>query len=147
MHTTQGRLIYDPHRGDMKRRTEWWCVLDLDREITRYYRWWLNKEVVNRLGLEGKNLCQPSWDAHVSVVRGEKPAAEKEHLWKKYHKERFTIKYEHVGQFYLGKARKGEAPGVFFIVEVDAPELLDIRRELGLKCDWKLHLSFGRMYT
>jgi hypothetical protein len=35
-----GLIVYDPNRGTMKTRITNWCVLQVDKEITRYYRWW-----------------------------------------------------------------------------------------------------------
>ena len=32
-HTGTGKIIYDPHRGSMKRRTQWWCVAIVDKEV------------------------------------------------------------------------------------------------------------------
>lgn len=146
MHYGTGIIQYDPYRAGMKRRTQWWCVVDVDKEITRYYRWWINK-MQNPLQFEELNLKQPSWDAHISVIRGEQPFADKMHLWKKYHKKKVTFEYNHVGDYYLGIPRKGEAPGQFYIVDVHCPELIQIRKEFGFKTDWSLHLTFGRTYV
>lgn len=146
MHRGVARVVYDPPRGDMRNRTSWWCVANVDREITRYYRWWIDKQI-NILKLDGRGLCQPAWDAHISIIRGEKPSPDKMHLWKKYQGKTFNFEYAHVGQFYAVPPRKGEAPGIFFIVDVESPELLNIRREFGFKTDWKLHLTFGRTYA
>lgn len=146
MYTSTGTIVYDPHRGGMKKRTQWWCIVEVDREITRYYRHWINK-IGNPLAIEDDNLKQPSWDAHISIIRGEKPYPDRMHLWKKYHGKKITFKYDHVGDFKIGHARAvGDAPGKFFIVEVDCPELIDIRKEFGFKSDWKLHITFGRTY-
>ena len=95
--TSVGKIKYDPYRGSMKNKTEWWAVLEVDREITRYYRNWINKEVFNPMEINHDNqpkemkekypvtiLHPPSWDAHVSIIRGEKPRNDLMHLWKKY---------------------------------------------------------------
>lgn len=129
-HTTTGKIIYDPYRGAMKRKTAWWCVLEVDPEITRYYRWWIERE------LHIHSLAPPSWDAHVSVIRGEEPKDELKHLWKKYHKMELEIEYEHNPQV----AKKEE----FWFVEVKAPFLSNIRKEFDRPHDWPLHLTVGK---
>ena len=132
-HTTVGKIVYDPFRGGMKRKTEWWCVLEVDKEITRYYRWWIMRQY------HVKGLTQPSWDAHVSIIRGEKPAPKHMHLWKKYHGKQVEIKYEH--RPYIGKSARESG---FWMVTVDAPELLAIRSEMEKPSNWRLHLTVGK---
>ncbi len=141
-HKTSGKLIYDPHRGEMKARTDWWCVVNVDREITRYYRWWL--QYTKHIYLQ-----PPSFDAHVSVIRGEKPIPNLMHLWKKYQGQKFDLEYGHVGSVQEVRSHRhvhGENSGTFYIVPVHCPQLIDIRRELKLKTDWPLHLTIGRTY-
>jgi len=135
-HMGSGRIVYDPYRGQMKNKTTWWCVVDVDKEITRYYRWW----VWRKYGIE---LYQPSWDAHISVIRGEKPSTDKMNLWKKYHKQIVDFKYEHNVRW------AGDKEGVYkhyWFVVIDCPFLIDIRKEFDLPHDWRLHLTIGRTY-
>src|SRR6185436_9940639 len=69
---TTGRIVFDPDRGDMKRRVTNWVVIELDRGITAYYRWMFRKNwfEIDRGGRR-RPIYQPAWDAHISVVRGE----------------------------------------------------------------------------
>lgn len=131
-HTGTGKIIYDPPRGGMKHKTQWWCVVDVDREITRYYRWWIEKQ------LHVKRLFQPSWDAHISVIRGEKPTPELMHLWKKYDRQVVEFKYMHC-------PRETE-DGEYWFIEVDCPLLVDIRKEFNRPHDWKMHITVGRIW-
>ena len=137
MFKSTGKIIYDPKRADMKRRTDWWCVVDVDREITRYLRWWVKKEL-------WIDLCHPSWDAHISVIRGEKPKPNLMHLWKKYHGEKVEFTYDlNIRQ---SGDTTGDRPGHFWFVNVECPKLVDIRKELKMPYNWRLHLTFGRTY-
>lgn len=146
MFRSVGKIIYDPHRGNMKRRTGWWCIVDVDREISRYYRYWAQKRY-NPFGVADWKLHPPAWDAHVSIIRGERPPQDKMDLWKKYHGKKVEIQYPDVDEIYIaGATHHHDATGLFFLVDVKCPELLDIRREFGFKSDWNLHLTFGRMY-
>lgn len=132
-----GKVVYDPHRGSMRNNTDWWCVIECDREITRYYRWWLQKE-------KHVILHQPAWDAHISVVRGEKRVAKNVSAWKKHHGRRVKFRYEH-GDIQVSKDK--DAPGYFHWVRVDCPVVDEIREELGLIASWKFHhLTIGRTY-
>ena len=148
-HTGSGIIKYDPPRPGMTRRTDWWAIIKVDREITRYYRWWVDKEVVNPLGLEhvnsgskayfdslgAKGLVEPSWNAHISIVRGEKPREDLRYLWKKYDGERISFCYRHCPY---------KSDGPYWFVEVFCPRLEEIRDELKLITGWKYHLTIGR---
>lgn len=137
-HESIGIIKYDPPRPGLKRKRDWWAILKVDREITRYYRWW----VKNRYWID---LCQPSWDAHVSIIRGEKPDANLMHLWKKYDGRRVKFKYKHeVRQ--SGDTTGHNRPNHYWFVDVDAPFLIDIRKELRRPVDWNLHLTIGRTW-
>lgn len=131
-HYGTGKIIYDPHRHGMKKRTKWWCVANVDREITRYYRWWIQKE------LHIKGLFRPSWDAHISIIRGEKPDDDLLELWGKYQGE--IIEFQYIHSPY--KAKKNQ----FWAVEVVCPRIVEIRQELRKPINWKLHLTVGRTY-
>lgn len=136
-HEGYGRIIYDPHRGTMKRDTSWWCVIDVDKEITRYYRWWLQRE-------KHIILQQPAWDAHISVVRGERAVQRNAAMWGKRHGQRVHFRYEH-GDIQVSKDR--DAPGHFHWIRVDCPAVDEIREELGLIASWKYHhVTIGRTY-
>ena len=138
--TGYGKVIYDPYRGAMKRKTRWWAVASVDREITRYYRWWLQRE------LHLKRLFAPAWDAHISIVRGEEPRDELKNLWGRLHEWKVPFEYSHnVRQAGDTTGQIGEK-GHFWFVDVWCPAFLEIRDELGLKTHYKFHLTVGRIY-
>lgn len=142
-HKGSGVIVYDPFRGDMKRRVNNWCVVEVDREITRYFRWWMKfeKHII---------LQQPSWDAHISIVRGERLQPQFAKLWNKYHTRHVDFFYKHVGSYDVdesGRYDNHEAnKGKYYFVEVECPLFNQIRDELGLKTGWSFHLTFGRTY-
>jgi hypothetical protein len=138
-HKSTGKIVYDPYRGALKKKPHWWCVVEVDKEITRYYRWWIERRH------HIKELKQPSWDAHISIIRGEKPRRNQMHLWKKYHGEIVEFEYMHNPRR-SGDTTGGDRPDNYWFVEVRAPELIDIRKEFGYPCDWKLHLTVGRTW-
>jgi hypothetical protein len=138
-HTGVGVIQYDPYRGNLKKKPHWWCVVNVDKEITRYYRWWIQRE------LHISGLCEPSWNAHISVIRGEKPSANLMHLWKKYHGEKIKFRYKHNPR-QSGDTTGNDRPDNYWFINVDCPKLLDIRRELNRPCDWNLHLTVGRTW-
>lgn len=136
----RGTIVYDPHRSN-KTNTAWWAVMEVDREITRLFRWFIDRNLLNLTGVEGAGSLQPSGDAHVSIIRGagdvrSVPDRVLKELWGKYHKQKVDFLYSPVVQ---------SAKGEFFFVEVKCDFLVDIRRELGLPHDWKLHLTVGKM--
>lgn len=150
MFKSTGIIKYDPERPGMTKRVDGWCVALVDREITRYFRWWINKEVTNPLDISvlGSlkkypfvNLCHPSWDAHISIVRGERKwvSEDKKHLWKKYHNQKFEFTYD------MKPIQVRNKPD-FWIVEVHSDEMMGIRKELGLRTTWPLHITVARTY-
>lgn len=135
-HKGTGRIVYDPRRPGMKSVQPWWCILEVDREITRYYRWWLQKE-------KHIILQQPAWDAHISIVRGEKSCQRFPELWRKYQNEQVTFDYEHG---LLRSVEDKDQPGQFYWIDVECPRLSQIRDELGLPVGWRFHITIGRTY-
>ena len=137
-----GTIAYDPARGDMKRKTQWWCVINTDPEIARYYRYWVNKRR-NPLGLNGHDLHLPAWGAHVTVFRGEKPKPEFMHLWKAYEGKTVDFWYKHrVENRFRGE--EGNSP--YWFLEVDCPFAKRMRDEMQVPSNWLFHFTVGRTY-
>ena len=133
-----GYIKYDPPRPNMARGTKWWAIVKTDREITRYFRWWIQKTYHIK-------LHQPSFDAHVSIIRGETPPKDKVDLWKKYDGQKVKFKYSlNVRQ--SGDTTGYDRPDHYWFVEVDCPFLKQIREEFGFPSNWKQHLTIGRTY-
>lgn len=132
-----GVLVYDPPRAKLKRRTEWWCVVNVNESIGVYYRWWVKRA----LHIE---LFRPPHPAHVSVIRGEKPPDDLKHLWRKYNGQWINFRYSPVVR-HSGDTTH-DRPGNYWFVEVECPELSRIREEYGFPCKWKYHLTIGRTY-
>ena len=135
MFTSTGIILYDPPRPGMKRKTKNWVIIKVDREITRYFRYWVNKQF-NPLELPELDIKQPSWDAHISVVRGERIDPSKQHLWKKHQGQKVTFTYD----LNVHQASKEH----FWIVDARCSLIDDIRNELGLKTFYRYHLTIGR---
>ncbi len=145
---TTGKVIYDPPRGTMKRRTSWWAIVRVDREITRYYRYWVDQAFWGRKVLDKPWLHKPAWDAHVSIVRGEQPRGDLKQSWGKYEGEILEIEYEHWPQCTdeLSRTFRWSKDGDFWFVTVYCDRIMEIREELGLKTFHRSHLTFGRTY-
>ena len=139
MFTSKGIIKYNPYRGS-KSKSEWWAVVDVDTEITRYYRWWVEKN-------HWIKMYEPSWNAHISIVKGpnDKPKREFEHLWKKYDGKEIEFEYSHEVHR-CSNGAKHKKSDVFWIVRVECPFLVEIRKEMDLPHDWNLHLTIGRTY-
>ncbi|SOK58455.1 hypothetical protein [Yersinia phage fHe-Yen9-04] len=131
----RGYLDYDPDRQNMKNRTQYWCVLQLPNDLVRYYQYFVRKE-------HHVDMQMPAWGAHVSIIRGEKPDDNHIHLWKKYHKQKFTIRFNP----YIDQVKDKKQSGSFYIINFESPELMKIREELGLSVHNDFHLTIGRTY-
>ncbi len=144
-----GKIKYDPPRGDMKRKTKGWCIIEVDREITRYYRWWIDREIFNKTGVDGFGLCQPSWDAHISIIRGEGdlkkvPAEKLKKLWKKYDGK--TIEFFYKPDVHNVGKNGFSGDNFFWSITVKCDFGKEMREELGLPSHWNFHLTVGRYY-
>lgn len=132
------KVIYDPSRPGMKRKTERWCVANTDGEIARYFRWWVQK----RYWID--NLCIPSWGAHISVTRGEFIQPRYRDNWKKFQNRKVKFKYTN----YVKRTQENESNdgGYFWYVDVVSEDLDEIRRSLGLRIYPFYHITIGRTY-
>lgn len=139
-----GIIQYNPARPGMKHRTDWWCVVKVNKELTRYYRWWLEYE-------KHLHLQPPSWDAHISVVRGERPRPAFVDGWKKYQGEKVDFTYQH-GSIRIDRSQrtddkaKNAIGGEYYFIDVMCPRLDEIRSELGLKVGFNYHFTIARSY-
>ena len=138
-----GKIIYDPYRPGLKKNKDFWCVVDVDPEITRYYRYWVDKHISNPLGFEKKGLIKPAWDAHISVIRGETPPEDKMHFWKKYHGKLTQFEYSPCVKKTKESNRFNQQED-FWFVEVRSSMLKKIRDDFGFKSDWLFHITIGK---
>jgi len=125
-----GKIIYDPPRPGMKKNKDWWVIFSVDREITRYFRW----QILWNWGIK---LYQPSWDAHISIIRGERPANDKMHLWKKFHGQKFKFKYSN-------KVFQADNKPEFWYIHAQSPIIKEIREDFGFQSDWTSHITVGK---
>jgi hypothetical protein len=130
-----GKLVYNPPRGKMK-VNPWWLVLDIEPELTRYYRWWVERQY-------GIVLCKPAWDAHVTVVRGQEP--EHKELWGKHADKEIVFSLQ-PGVRQSGDTTGWDRPDSYWFVDIFSSELSDIMVELGFPEKEKYHLTVGRTY-
>jgi len=154
-HTAMGRIKYDPPRPGMRKKkrasgasnVDYWCILQVDKEITRYYRWLIERRLWGLTAIQPDWLCQPSWDAHVSIVRGETPRRNLD-LWKKYDGVSVEFTYAHHPRKTTMDDRKNRyaKDGDFWFIEVECPLIDHIRDELGLRVHHRYHLTVGRTY-
>ena len=158
---SNGIIRYDPIRNGINsvdrngrtNRDKWWVILQTDPEICRYYRWWVNARVLNPLGFEKRKdaikhgfhfIDRPSWGAHSSIIRGERPDAGHIHLWKKYDGKRIEYEYKHeVRQTSMDR----DGHDNYWFVEVRCKFLEDLRVELGRPIKWKFHMTVGRTWN
>ena len=138
MIASSGKIVYNPPRPGLKKKRDWWAIVEVDREITRYFRWWVEREL-------NVKLCKPSWDAHISIIRGERPPIEKLYLWEKYEGKEIVFKYS-VNVRRSGDTTNNDRPQNFWFVEVECPLLREIRDEFGFPSDWKQHITIGRTW-
>lgn len=156
--TGKGTIVYDPDRGDMKARTKWWVVVNLDQGITDYYRWWANR-CVNPLrvsaedrtkqsyklrGVQDEDLLVPAWGAHMTIIRGEKPREAQMHLWRKYDGQTVDFKYSPNVRYSGDTKDVGEKNGRYWFIDAVCPLGKQMRDEFGFASNWTFHITVGR---
>ncbi len=129
-----GKFIFSPQRPGLKkihRSFDNGIILKVDNGITDYYSWWLNRRY-------GITLSRPAWGTHVTVVNDRdrvKNTKAFEDL-----KKRFNGKIVRLGHHVALKKQ-----WQFWVLDVSpSPELIEIRRDLGLKEDYPFHITIGR---
>ena len=124
---TKAKLIYDPTAG--KAKNKWWVIAECPADILAYYHHWLEKET-------GTKLNKPLFGSHISVIRGEEPPADKQHLWRKRHEQEVDIFYSPIIEDHSG----------FYWLPISCPSLCEVRAELGLspQVEYGFHLTIGR---
>ena len=138
-HKSKGIIKYDPERGKLKKKPDWWCVVECDEEITKYYRWWVYKET-------GIKLYKPSWGSHISVIRGEKPWGDLACLWKKYDGLEVEFEYHHFPRI-SGDTTGWDRPDCYHFIDIKCDSLMMIRREFDYPCNFGLHMTIGRLWN
>jgi hypothetical protein len=131
-----GKLRYSPKAESIPNPSKWWLVVDADPNLARLYRELFNWE--NRCRFK---IFKPAWDAHISVVRDEKPP--RIEMWEKYSGEEVVFEYDPTIK----------TNGEYYWLDVQCERLLDIREEMGLPRLYQfdngetmnLHLTIGRI--
>lgn len=128
-----GKLLYDPVRENLKRTDQaHTLILDLPSEdLAEYYQWFIKKQYGDNLKLQS-----PMFGTHVTVIRPQE--VDLEHpAWFTYQNQEVTVAYspEHL-----------ERHWEFWSLTVFSTDLVDIRREFGLRTDFRLHMTIGRQF-
>lgn len=126
-HRTKGVLQYDPKIGT-KHFDPHWCLINCDNQIINLYSWFLK----NKLGiiLEKNKL----WNAHISVIKGEKPLFEE--MWAINDGQEVEYWYSNIIRFDNGKHAW---------LDVFSPDMSKIRESIGLRPKCFFHLTLGRI--
>ena len=132
MFSLKGKLIYDPERLGLKRIDQsHTLILDVETEdLVQYYQWLLKKKYGNWL-----NLQPPMFGTHITVVRPQEVDVN-HHSWLKYQEQFVTVNY----------SSEIERHWEFWSLNIYSKKLVDIRRELGLRTDFRLHMTIGRQF-
>lgn len=145
----------------MKRRTQNWVVIDVDRGITAYYRWMLLQYwyLIDHGGVR-RSVHNPSWDAHMSVVRGEVSRRlslnESRERWAQaqrlYDGKKVEVLYSNLIR-QTGDTTNGDRSDQFWFVPSFSEVVVPIRNLLGLpNCEYPSgkpytnHITIGRTY-
>lgn len=131
MHTIKGTLLYSPQRANLKREDQAnTLILDLPQDdLDKYYQWFINRQYGSWLKLQS-----PMFGTHVTVVRPQE-ANTNHPKWLAYDGKTVEIQYSVL-----------ERHWEFWSLNVHSEELVSIRSELGLRTDFRLHITVGRQF-
>lgn len=149
---TSGVIRFDPDRGNMKKRTEWWCVIELDdSELADYYRWFVDRNWcdADSSKIKRRYLKSPHM-THISLVRGEKPT-QNVHLWGKHLADvRVTFRYNNqIRQ--TSNAYYANEPDKFWFIDTEWEPYVGFRKTFGLPWEYKnkpfrSHMTIARTF-
>lgn len=123
--STTGIIVYDPVRPKQQ-NAPFWCVAEIDKDITAYYR----QQFLKRFGVE---LYAPAFDAHVSIMKGyqnDKILSE----WKYKDQTDVIIQFDHR----MWWNDKHVWLNTYF------PEFFEIRQFYEIKNENRGHLTIGK---
>lgn len=129
----KGTLLYDPVREGLKRTDQsHTLILDLPCEdLAEYYQWFIKKQYGEKFKLQS-----PMFGTHVTVVRPQEVDLTNEN-WLKYQGEELTVAYS---------PENFERHWEFWSLSIFSTDLVNIRRELDLRTDFRLHMTIGRQF-
>jgi hypothetical protein len=146
--TATGRLQYNPPRPGLKRNNgDWWAVVNVPG-LADYLRWLLEKNWWNEsdegdklaIGNVKVDLQPPSWQSHISLIRGEMPRDNIEKWGWKNGKE-ITFSYSNRPR----KVIQGNNMNTeYWVCDVISNEMQEIRSFYNLETFYKFHLTIGR---
>jgi len=130
MFKSTAKVLYDPYRPGLRKiRPGSLIVADVDPNIAKYYRWWVDKQ----LHLKLQNTA---WLPHITVFDGKTPLSKEQMaLWNKHQHERIHFEYNN----------EIEQHWKFWVLPVESKRLKEIRQELGLPTNKNFHITIGRM--
>ncbi len=148
----RGRIRYDPDRGAMKRRTEWWCVIEFawNSDFTRYMRWQYERHWYQYEPIRQMKLWNPAHGDHCTLIRGEKPRDQSQ--WGYRDGEWIDVWYNN--EIHIGNQSTFRDETLFYHVNCWVPDAKDIRGRLGLPTglptghyngpDFHYHITIGK---
>lgn len=133
MFSAIGTLLYNPERTGLKKTDQInTLIVDLPLEnIAEYYQWFLKKQYGEKFKLQS-----PMFGTHVTVIRPQEVNIQHP-AWLKYQNQSIEVFYfpEHL-----------ERHWEFWSLTVFSKELIEIRKEFGLRTDFRLHMTIGRQF-
>jgi hypothetical protein len=135
-----GIIKCNPERKGLINSAENWCVLNVDPEITRYYRTIVNNQY-------GINLSKPSWDSHITIIKGEVIEESLNDTLMVYDGLEVEFEYQVFPRYSGDTFSVGTTDvGWFWFLNVKCCFLQNLRDALNLHGKYRPHLTFGRKW-
>lgn len=125
MFEINGKVLYSPVRNNIKSHNDIVVLHVEDEELCTYHSWFILK----RFGIK----TNPSmFGSHVTIVKPQEVDTNHD-LWKKYESKIINVQY--------GKI---ERHWEFWSLNIYSDDIVEMRRELGLNLNYRLHMTIGR---
>ena len=129
-----GKFIFSPRRPGLKkvhRSFDNAIILKVDNSISSCYSWFLNREL-------NIDVQKPMWGTHITVVSDKDRVTDIE----KFNRLKDTLNGKEILVPYNVDVQKQFQ---FWVLRVTpTEEMIDIRRQLGLKENYPFHITVGR---
>lgn len=128
-HTSTGKVIYAPAVKEVCDPT--WVILECDKELIEYYKWFLTKK--------GVKMDALMWGSHISIIRG----GTYDNI-DKFHQKKWKFNNGEMIEFRYGDLVTN---GKHWWLEVASEQLENMRSILGLKPhpDFGFHVTIGKI--
>ena len=115
--------------GEMTIKDNCWCLLQIEKDFSAYYRWHHYKNTFI-------NLQTPKWDCHVSLIRKERVYETFKSNYLKYQHKKVIFEYDNIIH----------TNGEYYWIKCFSQDFVNLRKDMGLSeyPEFNYHITLGK---